>query len=86
MSSRRRGCGAQGLDILILAAFREARRGGELGAAEHLLCALEALAAGAGDQTSAPASLDKASLSLADDARGSAHALSPSEGRPRRTH
>ncbi|WP_157080441.1 hypothetical protein [Methylobacterium variabile] len=47
MSSRPLEGQAEAIDALILAAFRQACRQGELGAAEHLLCALEALAGGA---------------------------------------
>ncbi|AWN42613.1 hypothetical protein DK389_21535 [Methylobacterium durans] len=85
MSSRPRRDKAEAIDALILAAFREACRQGELGAAEHLLCALEALAAGAEASTGASACLDKACLTLAEEALGTAPVFPRKEGRARRT-
>lgn len=85
MTSRLRGSKRHALDVLILAAFRQARREGERDAAEHLLRALEALA-GADEPTSASAFVAAAYLSLADDAQGSVPARSPHRARPKRTH
>jgi len=53
------------LDTLILAAFRRAQREGANGAAEHLLCALEALVLDTGSPACASACLDEAYLDLA---------------------
>lgn len=86
MSSRPLEGQAGAIDALILAAFRQACLQGELGVAEHLLCALEALAGGAEAATCASASRDEACLALADHARGTARVLPLERGRPRRTH
>ncbi|MBY0254497.1 hypothetical protein ACFQE0_20170 [Methylobacterium komagatae] len=76
---------AQAIDALILAAFRQACRQGEPGVAEHLLCALEALAAGGEASTSASVSLDEACLSLRDEIGGAARTYSAGGRWPRRT-
>ncbi|MBK3403044.1 hypothetical protein H0176_17945 [Methylorubrum populi] len=74
MSAPRSESEEPALDTLILAAFRQAQREGANRAAEHLLCALEALVIDIGSPACASACLDEAYLDLAGVARGTARA------------